>query len=398
MTTRAVRCSRRLAAIALAGASTIACAANFSQFPGWAEWFAANPPAATLPDESDRALAQRHRPRLFLPADHEGPIDFYADYIAHGRLRDGSGRVLPEPVTRAQLNALKRDPEAVFTHVPDPRVAPRPVLYARVDRAEVPLQANASCRFTFITYHAVFRVSGLPAGLGRAATVALGALGDLDDWHQLDHYTAATVVLDADATPIALTVQQHNYRRTVLFGANTALPDDGRARIDVAIRSNELYPHAPGRRAHRAVGFATPQTMPYLLGFGGAPWRAADDVTDPEREIDPPLAYLPPDDAFYVFAGYLGARRSLPGRDGPPGADYNIWPTLKPLGLQLLSGFWREGNAGDLERMRSTWGKTSDPADFARAQGPLFAAELARLRRGWSIERCAAQRLGGEKN
>ena len=63
---------------------------NFSQYPGFAEYFAANPPAPAA-GPADRALARRHAPRFHLPAGHEGPIDFYRDYIAHGYLVTGDG-------------------------------------------------------------------------------------------------------------------------------------------------------------------------------------------------------------------------------------------------------------------------------------------------------------------
>ena len=45
---------------------------NFSQYPGFAEYFAANPPAAAA-GPADRALARRHAPRFHLPAGHEVP-------------------------------------------------------------------------------------------------------------------------------------------------------------------------------------------------------------------------------------------------------------------------------------------------------------------------------------
>ena len=100
-------------------------------------------------------------------------------------------------------------------------------------------------------------MSGLPAGLSLAAAIPLGLVADLDDWHQLDHYTAAFVVLDGDGRPVALTLQQHNYLRTHLVGESVRLGSDGRFDIDVAIRSNELYPHTPGGRSGARYGFWT---------------------------------------------------------------------------------------------------------------------------------------------
>jgi hypothetical protein len=60
---------------------------NFSQWPGFAEYFAQRPPSVTLPSEQERVLLERHRPRFFLPPAHAGMIDFYGDYVARGELR-----------------------------------------------------------------------------------------------------------------------------------------------------------------------------------------------------------------------------------------------------------------------------------------------------------------------
>lgn len=376
---------RVLAILALTGFAVFACVGprdhgNFSQFAGWAEWYAGNPPLSTPADAAERALLERYRPRFFLAPDAEGPIDFYRDYIAQGRLRAGSGAVVSEQVTRALLNAHKRDPRAVFVHVPRPGAATRATSYARLDRADVDLGEAGMRRFTFLTYHLVFRRSGLPAGLDGLREFAVSLVADPADWHQLDHYTAASIVLDEAERPIALMLQQHNNLRTHVFFETAPLPRDCRAEVDVAIRSNELFAHAPERRRRRAVDFTTPDKLRYLIGFAAAPWNAADDITEGARELDYALEFLPPDDAFYTFQGYLGARRVLPGRDGPPGADYNTLPTLKPLGWQLLSGYWREGNRGDADRLEASWARSGNPLDFIRGQAPVFAAALAQAR------------------
>ena len=100
-------------------------------------------------------------------------------------------------------------------------VEPRPVVYGTVERTDLwaPEKPDRPVEeFTVLTYHLAFRVSGLPAGLSLAAAIPLRLVADLDDWHQLDHYTAAFVVLAADGRPVALTLQQHNYLRTYLVG------------------------------------------------------------------------------------------------------------------------------------------------------------------------------------
>ena len=81
-----------------------------------------------------------------------------------------------------------------------------------------------------------------------------------------------------------------------------------------------------------------------------------------------------------MFQGFLGERRLLPGRSGPPGASYNTLPELKPLKLQLLSGYWREGDEGDWQRYLSV--VDQGEAAFAAAQAPIFLHNLGCLRKG----------------
>ncbi len=359
----------------------IAADRNFSQYPGFAEYFEANPPAAAA-GPVDQALARRHAPRFHLPDGHEGPIDFYRDYVAHGYLVAGDGVRIDGP-TPEDLNRYRDDARARFTHVPG-SPPPRPVVYAAVERTGLwaPGKAGRSAEeFTVVTYHLVFRVSGLPAGLSLAAAIPLRLVADLDDWHQLDHYTAAFVVLDAAERPVALTLQQHNYLRTYLVGESVEPGRDGRFDIDIAIRSNELYPHAPGRTVRRAVRFLDSDARAFMMGFGTRPLMSADDITDPYRSVDFELAFLPGADAFYAFHGFLGARRRLPGRDGPPGARYNTLPQLKPLPAQILDGYWRQGHDGDWARYQRSVSNGDGPVGFARAQADVFHHNLACLRR-----------------
>jgi hypothetical protein len=367
---------------------------NFSQHPGFAEWYAAQPPSKELPTAAERVLLERHRPRVFLPEGHAGPIDFYRDYIAQGRLYDLTGAPLSSEVTPELLNAHKHDPRAVFEHAPTGE-APRPVIYGRVDRDALLLPGcEAAQPVTFLTYHLVFRYSGLPAGVPWWQAAPLALIADLDDWHQLDHYTAVTLALAPDPAgallPFAATFQHHNYLRTYRLGASDGpgrlgIPADGRLPVDVALRSNELYPHQRGRTVRRAVGFLTPQSARYLVDGVDRPWRAADDVTAPAREIETTLEFLPPADAFYVFQGWLGERRLLPGRDGPPGADYNTLPAFKPKAVQLALFYWREEDADSLAALDELLGdgrpQRVDPASrFAsRLVADLSADRAIRL-------------------
>ncbi len=265
-----------------------------------------------------------------------------------------------------------------FVHRSAPARLTQPVVYGRIEHDVVDLAQFGQREFVFLTYNAVFRHSGLPASVTGWRAMVLAIFASLDDWHQLDHYTAATVVLDETLHPVALVLQQHNYTHTYVFGRDLVLPADGRVLIDVAIRSNELYPHVSHRATRRAVRFLSPAAMRYLLGFGARPTMAADDVTDGQNETVYTLGFLPPDDAFYTFQGFLGERRRLPGRDGPPGADYNISPMLKPWGIQVLVGFFREGDREELGRFEATYARTGNPLDFVRVQAPVFGAALHR--------------------
>lgn len=246
----------------------------------------------------------------------------------------------------------------------------------RIDHDEIEL-AGTKQRFTFLTYHAVFRHLGIAAGFTgwRARLVSLFA--DLDDWHQLDHYTAATIVLNKSARPDALMLRQHNYHQTYTFGPDFPLPTDARVGVDIAMRYNELYPRLAQRAHHHATRFNSPQELRYLLGFGDQPRIAEVDITEGRDEVAYPLALLPRSDAFYTFKGFLGTRRRLPDRDGPPGADFNALPETKALTSQMLMGFWREGNRDDLERLDKIYAKTSKHLDFVRAQAIPFAQAIA---------------------
>ncbi|MBI3706282.1 MAG: hypothetical protein HY246_01120 [Proteobacteria bacterium] len=351
---------------------------NFSQYPGFAEYFAANPRTQVLPTPAERALLEQHRPRLFLPPGNPGLIDFYGDYVAQGALNDAQGNLVSDRVTQDLLNRYRDDPHALFIH--HPATAPvRPTVYARVDRETVASPGGAPEVFTFLTYNAVFRVSGLPAGMSSWQEFFLGLVASLDDWHQLDHYTAATLVLDGAQRPAALMMQQHNLVRTYLIGRDVELPADGRPLIDIAIRSNEFYPHALGQVRRRAAPMPTIAGIRYLISGQGQPAFEADDITDGVTEATYGLAYLPHDDAFYAFQGWLGERRRLPGRSGPPGADYNTIPDLKRRSAQMFAGYFREGSAADLAHLDATGadGRSHVDGRFARLQAETFFRDRA---------------------
>lgn len=214
-----------------------------SQYPGFAEYFAehlrSSPPTKVI----RRWRAAMRRASICLP-DTRVRCDFYRDHIAHGCLVTGNGVRIEGP-TPAEPNRPRDDPLAEFAHVPGGSDAPHPVVYASVERTELwaPRDAGGTAEeFIVATYHLVFRASDLPARLPAAAEASLGLVANPDDRHQLDHYTAAFVVLDAGERPVALTLQQHSYLRTCLVGETVEPGGSGQLDLDVAIRSNELYP------------------------------------------------------------------------------------------------------------------------------------------------------------
>ena len=359
---------------------------NFSQYPGFDEYFEANPPSHEPPGLREQSLIYHFRPRFMQGEGQPKPIDFYKDYIANGVLRDGSGKVVSRYVRRGLLNAYKDDGGAVFVHVPGDDEYPA-VVFGRIDRENVAFdtsEGQITQLLIFLSYHIVFRTSGLSAGIPSWQEALLGLSGNLGDWHQLDHYTAVTLVMEGDGhggrKPFAVMLQQHDNLRTYLVDKDITLPHDGRVVIDVAIRSNELYPHIPGRTRHRAVAMPDPKGMRYLLTGEKKPMFAAYDITDSKGEVEYSLSFLPPDDAFYTFKGFLGERRRLPGRNGPPGAGYNTLPELKPLAMQIFSGYWRENHQGDLERLEATIVRKDDYVGFARLQGAEFFKSWKRIK------------------
>jgi len=340
---------------------------TFAQYPGFPEYYAANPRREADPTPEHAALLERYRPRLFIGAGQEGPIDFYADYIAHGELALGNGRAL-EQVDRTALNAARNDFRAEFDHEPPDDPAPHPVAHGRADQFETPLGEMLA-----LSWYFTFRHSGMVAELPWWKEWPARLFADADDWHELDHYTAFCLILKDDK-PVAVWVQQHNFMRTWLLGEGAELPEDGRFAIAAALRSNELYPYAKGRIEHRAVSFPTPEHMRWLILGGNAPMTGGFDVTDPAREVAYALDFPPPSDAFYSFQGRLGEKRMIWPRSGPPGADYNTLPAIKPLWRQLVAGYWREGNQGDAARVPDEGDHLA--AGWFRAQEPVFRHNL----------------------
>jgi hypothetical protein len=318
---------------------------RFSGLPEFKAFYEAYPPREGLPGEQERSLLRRYRPRFFLAPGADPFVDFYADYIAEGRLEDSEGKIVSAAVTRDLLNRYRDDPSAIFIH--RPRAGPtRAAAYGRVDYDALSLPGGRERLLTFLTYNIVFPRSGLPAGIRGWQRVLMKIVASLDDWHQLDHYVALTIALDGEI-PIAVTLQQHNYQRTYILGRGMDLPADDRVAVDAALSSNELYPHSAERVEHRAVSFLTPKSALYLVTGRRRPLLAGRDVTQGTREVKYELEFLPQTDAFYTFRGMLGEPRLIPHRDGPPGADFNTIPSLKPKATALVVFYFRD--EGDME-------------------------------------------------
>ena len=192
---------------------------NFSQREGFTAWREQQRSQARVADPHERALLRKHRPRFMLPLNHPGPIDFYRDYMSSGQLQLGDGRVLEAPIDAATLNTHRRDPHATFVHSAPPASSSGipAVIYARADPLPIAMEKQTQS-MTVLTWHAVFRHSGLPAGVEGLRAMLAAVAGDLHDWHQLDHYTAVSLILDERQQPVALAMQQHNYIRHLFVG------------------------------------------------------------------------------------------------------------------------------------------------------------------------------------
>ena len=307
--------------------------------PGFKQYFAANPPAQQLPNQVEQQLLQDYRPRIYLAEGQNRFIDFYADYIAQGALYT-QGELISTTVDQRLLNQYRDDPEAEFRHIPTQQSG-TPVVYGRVNYDTL-THEQQSYPLTFLNYNLVFAHSGILKGLAGWQNQLLEITGFHTDWHQLDHYVGLSIVLHNNA-PLAAILQQHNYQTTYLLNRqgehSLPLPADKRLAVDVALQSNELYPHQPEMTQHPSASFITADNIEFIGTGENKPLMAGFDVTQGEQEQHYTLKFLPPSDAFYTFKGRLGEKRSLPGRDGPPGANYVTLPGLMPWANRLVTGF-----------------------------------------------------------
>ncbi|ABC31721.1 hypothetical protein HCH_05038 [Hahella chejuensis KCTC 2396] len=341
--------------------SGLAFAERLSMTPDFLDYFSVNPPRTTLPSASERELLERYKPRFFAAERQTLFIDFYRDYIAHGRLYDKHGVLISDDVSPETLNKFTYNPDVCFFYDGD-GAATRQVAYGRVDYDNVGLEDAKT--WTFLTYNLTFAYSGLPVGMPGWKSIMLNVLGDTRHWRSPDQYVAATIALDNEQRPVAVTLQQHDYLTTYILNKDLHLPEDGRILLDIARSSNELYPHSPSEQRRRAATAMTPDDAKYLIYGDDRPFLGGMDITHGQVEIEYTLIALPPDDAFYQFKGELGESHMLWDRDAPSGADYNIAPALKPKSIAMAAGYRREDDQDYLQLLQdwrdSGYGKLPD--------------------------------------
>jgi len=357
---------------------------TFADRPGFDEYYRDRcripPPPVT---EKDRLLLEKYRPRFVLPPGGSYPLDFYRDYLPHTELRSWpDGEVLSKAVTRNLLLEHRTDHHAYLRFdvkgyraagldvrwergAPPPGPEREPVVYGRVYRERVSFPdgngGKEEFNLTFLKYNLVFATSGLPEKLPLVPKILLSLGGvDREDWHVLDNFVAAHVVLDAREKPIAVILAQHNDHRTYLLGPDIPFTTDGRPVFDIALRSNEVYPdsRSPQPALHRVIRWSL--YLDYLLSGENPPlfkgWDMTFGLNAGGGEFHYKLKILPPCDPLYTSEMLLGQPRPFfglnLGRDGPPGMDYYSTPELLPMGNLLKFGYLHDGDPNDIAVVR----------------------------------------------
>ena len=369
---------------------------TFADYPGMQEYYKdrCETPASPI-SERDLELLEKHLPRFVLPPGGTYPIDFYRDYIPHTVLRSWPDKKKAgAPVTRGLLlkHRTSRDRYLDFNREEfikvgveqrsspgsaAPTQSAGPVIYGRVFRESVPFSAGngriESHYLTFLKYNLLFATSGLPAELSFWSGILVG-LGGLDttDWHELDNFVAAHIVLGKEDDPIAVILAQHNHHRTFVAGRDITPDDDGRFTFDVALRSNEIYPasDSPEPIRHRVIRWNL--YLDYLLSGENPPSLKGFDLTFGKsaggQVIEPELVTLSSCDPLYTSEMLLGEPRPFfgmyLGRDGPPGSDYYNIPELLPTGNLLKFGHLHDEDPEDIAMVRDAVDRNSETMDL----------------------------------
>ena len=377
------------------------CAGNyhtFADFPGFKEYYKDRCETPTQPTSvEDRELLERFRPRFILPPGGSYPIDFYRDYLPYTVMRSWPGKkVIATDVTRGLLQKHRLDRGAYLyfdtgryrsegmdlrwrKELPLSDAKREPVVYGRVYREQVVFPDNRGGMeehsLTFLKYNALFATSGLPAELSAWSRLLLALGGfDREDWHVLDNFVAAHIVLSEEKIPIALILAQHNHHRTYLIGKDIPKTADGRLALDIALRSNEIYPasDAPDAVKHRVIRWSL--YLDYLLSGENGPVLKGADITWGRSagggEFDYDLRIISPCDPLYTSEMLLGQPRPFMGiylgRDGPPGSDYYNMPKLLPMGNMLKFAYLHDGDLEDIALVRQAIDRKEKKVDFQR--------------------------------
>ena len=363
------------------------CAGNyhtFADYPGFKEYYqdrCETPPPS--PSEKDLDLLEKFRPRFILPPGGSYPIDFYRDYLPYTVMRSwpekkvvavdvNRGLLLKHRVNRgAYLDFDTRQYRSDGMNLrwvkgsPSPASERVPVVYGRVYRERVSFPDSEGKAeehdLTFLKYNVLFATSGLPADLSAWSSFLLSLGGfDREDWHALDNFVAAHIVLDEKETLIAVVLAQHNHHRAYLIGKDIPNTADGRPVFDIALRSNEIYPASESTEPvlHRVIRWSL--YLDYLLSGENGPTLKGTDLTFGAKagggEFDYDLKIISPCDPLYTSEMILGPPRPFLGiylgRDGPPGSDYYNTPKLLPMGNMLKFAYLHDGDPEDIALVR----------------------------------------------
>ena len=371
---------------------------TFADYPGFKEYYqdrCATPPLPST--EKDRELLEKFRPRFILPPGGSYPIDFYRDYLPYTVMKSWPGKkIIALDVSRGLLQIHRVD-RSVYLDFdtsqyrsdgmdirwgegsPPPGPEKIPVVYGRVYRERVSFPDSAGGKeehdLAFLKYNVLFATSGLPAELSAWSRLLLSLGGfDREDWHALDNFVAAHIVLDERETPIAVVLAQHNHHRAYLIGRDIPNAADGRSAFDVALRSNEIYPASNSAEPvrHRVIRWSF--YLDYLLSGESGPALKGVDVTMGRRagggEFDYDLMIISPCDPLYTSEMILGEPRPFLGmhlgRDGPPGSDYYNTPKLLPMGNVLKFAYLHDGDPEDIALVREAIDRKAETVDVER--------------------------------
>jgi len=369
---------------------------TFADYPGFKQYYQDRcQTPLPLPSEKDLELLEKFRPRLILPPGGSFPIDFYRDYLPYTVMRSWPDKkVIALDVNRGLLQKHRGNRGAYLDFntaqfrsdgmdlkwrdgSPLPGPERTPVVYGRVYREKVSFPDSGGGKedynLTFLKYNILFATSGLPAQLSPWSRFLLVLGGfDKDDWHVLDNFVAAHIVLDDKNTLIAVVLAQHNHHRTYIIGRDIPSAADGRSALDIALRSNEIYPASDSAKPvrHRVIRWSL--YLDYLLSGENGPTLKGTDLTMGKNaggeEFEYHLKVISPCNPLYTSEMILGQPRPFLGmylgRDGPPGSDYYNTPKLLPMGNMLKFAYLKDGDTKDIALVRKAIDRENDRVDI----------------------------------